>query len=348
MEMFGKNTMNNYTFKGEIKVKRQSLIFIILIALLLGPGSVFARVTISAEVKSMMASQLQAPTKVYTLDQNKQAEQWQRLDTWFEKRLDLNQAVVTENSKKTRTSLRQNMRKNRPILIDSKAKKLKTLDVKKEFNVFYIKKLNKRSFVKEISVPAKQVLPQTEIIAMGKKFIEGNGFCIQTDTDKMDSPLVVTRKRGTVQPGADGTRIEQIISQRVVFKRVFQGYEVVNSKQSVEIHPESGEILGYKNSNWTPVKAQTVKDATKVALRDVVKKVNARYSKVKRKVRATKSSYGMYQTNQMLIPVMLVYIQSEEDLSDRASVPEEEIMIVSLAKDIKLKKDNKVVRKPTQ
>jgi len=316
----------------------QIILAIVCVELLATVAS--AEVVINAEIQKVINQILQTPVKIYQVDTIRQKEGLTRLDDLFEKQLDMKQAMQRINKKTTRTSYRQSMTNNQPLFVDAKAKSRSGVKAKREFNVIYIKKPMRRTFKKELIVLAAKALPPEEAIILGSKFIRDNHLCQETKNDKLGQAVVVARKR---VPLDSKEAAKQIISQRMIFKRSFAGLNVINSKQTVEIHPETREVLGYKNIDWSPIQETTGKSMAMKSISDVLDNIRQEY-KDRRKTYTNKVEQAMYQTDKQLIPVLLVYFETSEDLSVKGT-PEEEVLIISLAKDLQLyKKEKKTVR----
>jgi hypothetical protein len=294
-----------------------------------------AQITIAPKIKSTISDILSKPMKLYELDLEENNRIFEHIDNWFEKHINLKEATPTQDKQGGRLSFKILGSKALPIL--PPGEKVKGVVPKRPFSVLYIKESQKRSFIKELRVPTKRRLPNKDVIEIGKSFIKSNKFCKLTNDDTFGAPLVISRKRHKLGPDAE-QEDELTLFQGVVFKREFFGIEVINSKQIVSIHPDSHEIISYKNVRWTPVNEASGKIMPYISQQEVIAKIESRFAKSKTKYKVKKIKAGMYQTDKIIFPVLVIYT---EPIENYEVIPIERVLVISLIKGLDLEEEKK-------
>jgi len=237
------------------------------------------------------------PGVTYRLDLAAGDAIFSRIDTWFEQDAGSGRAADPSNGWSVVTGLKI----NHPILASGEV--AEPVPVVRPFDVFYLQADRKRSFVKTLRVPALRALPDDEVAALARRFLEVNGFFRPTPDDRLTLSLVISRMRERMS-SEDGPAERQTLYRRVEFGREFRGLEVVNSKQVVDIHPDSLEVLGYRSIRWTPVVLDSAKSEKTISSQELVAKIEARFLATKAKVSGVRSA--LYETESLLVPVLVV------------------------------------------
>jgi len=317
-------------------MKKLIIIVSLIIMLVVSASRAQTQITIDPEIRSAITKILSKPMKVFKLDLTENERSFDLMDKWFEKHIDIKKAISRKSKKKDRVSFKLKVQKNIPV--SSTGKALKGVEVKRAFNILYIKEPQKRRFIKELRVPSRRSLPDEEVIKTGVNFIKNNKFCKITESDKIGTPLVISRKRHELRPETKQNN-KLTIYQRVELKREFFGFEVINSKQTVDIHPDTREIISYKNIRWTPVDEISGESMPYFLQEEVIKKI-----KPTDKYKAVKVKAGMFQTDKIIFPVLVVYT---ERLAEKPEgIPEERVLVINLVKDLDLEKEKKDERRP--
>lgn len=290
-----------------------------------------------------IADILGKPMKVFQLDPEENKRNLDLMDKWAEKYINLRKATSRKNKQGDRVTFRLQVRKNLPISPPGEA--VEGIDTKSPFYVSYTKEPQKRSFVKEPLVTSRRSLSDKDVIDIGMSFIKENKFCKITDNDKLGTPLVLSRKRYELK--SDMKQGDALtISQRVEFKREFFDFEVINSKQIVDIHPDTREIMSYKNIMWTAVDETSGRSMPYISQQEVVAQIDSVFAKSKAKYKVIGIKSGMYQTDKIIFPVLVVY--TEYQLEEEEGIPEERVLVINLVKGLDLGKEKKEVRRPTK
>lgn len=292
-----------------------------------------AKITIEPKIKNTIADILSKPIKVYELDLEENDRIFDHIDKWFEKHFNLKEATRMQNKQGDRISFKLPGSKAPPI--SPPGIRINGEAFKRPSGVFYIKESQKRRFIKELRVPTRRRLSNTDVITIGKSFIKSNKFCRLTDDDAFGDPLVISRKRHKLGPDG-GIEDQSILFQGVIFKREFFGVEVINSKQIVYIHPDSREIISYKNVRWTPANELSGKKMPYLSQEEVISILEKKFTKSETWYKVKIIKPGMYQTDKIITPILIIYI---EPAYNYEAIPIEQVLFISLIKGISLEEE---------
>jgi hypothetical protein len=302
-----------------------------------------AEVSIDPAIMDQISEILHKPLKTYHSDLVANKSYLERIDRWADHFIQIDKAKQRKSRTQDRVSYSLEMFKNFPIL--SSGDTVKGLVSNKSFNLFYIKEPRKRKFLKALEMPSSRVLSNQEVIDAGMEFIRRNQFYRETEYEKMVSPLVISQKIRTEGLNRESDDI-RTISQSVEFKREIFGYEVVNSKQVVDIHPETKEILAYRNILWTPVAVGSGTLTPYITYDEIVAQLDAMFNGSKKGLEICKVKAALFQGDDMLFPVLIIH--SRHRLEGSEGNPEDHVFILSLVKGLELNKNKDELIYPAQ
>lgn len=301
-----------------------------------------AHAQIGEQIDQQITRILSKPLKVYKLSSKNNEHIFKVIDTFFDKHLDFRDAkeFKSENGLVSTKSLQ--LSKNIVFLSDKVEKYNEQL--KEPVTIWYESSPQKRSFQKILRKPSRKSLSSEEVTQLAQKFINMNKFYKETSVDKISYSQVVARKLSRFNEKLK-EEDKLTILQRVFFKRNFNGYEVINSKQIVDIHPETQEILSYKSIEWTPVDEASGKSYSYLSKEEIIKHMDnvLGISQNRNVVEEVESVY--LQTNMMLIPVLAVSSKPiGASLENRPS--EKRTLLVFLVKDLPKPEKETKLRSP--
>lgn len=324
-------------------MKRHQKIAVLTIVLLSAASLAHAKVTIDPEIRSQLADILAKPVKVFQLDLKENERNFIRTDKWFEQHFNFNKASRDQSAEGDSVSFKLQLSKNIPV--PPTREKVTGVTATEPFNVWYTKEPQRRSFMKELRVPSKRSLPDKEVIEIAEGFIKLNKFCKITDNDKPADPLVISRKVQELRP--DAKDIDKfIILQRAEFKRKFYGLEVINSKQIVDIHPDSREILSYKNIRWTPADETSGKSMPYVSQQELIARIDSTFARSEVEYKVAEVKAALFQTDKIIFPVLVVY--TEPHIKQSEATPIERVLVISLVEGLPQEKEKRALKRPTQ
>lgn len=272
---------------------------------------------------------LNNPIKTYKLDKNRTLEHLNIIDQWFLRETGLAKVNPVKKKNQNRWEYKRLVKKNSPMLL--KISKKQGLKTDKPFTIKYEKEGLERSFRKDIRIPTKKQLPKARVIEIGKTLVLSNKFIKESKHDKMALPLVASWRSHPLKENIS-EKEKYTILQRVIFKRYFNGKEVINSKIMVDIHPDSEEILSYKHFDWSSIKEESGKIRDYISMDTVMKKIGSAMKGQKGSYGIQKVQQKMFQSSGHLIPVLVLKISiGSEDLNKDSRAT---YLVINLLKDI--------------
>lgn len=294
---------------------------------------------IGQEFEQQIDKILSKTQKTYLLNSTDNEKVFKIIDNFFNQHLEFNKAK--EIKSKTRKASAKSRQLSKNIVILSEGIKKENAQLKEPITIWYESDHQKRSFKKDFRKPSQKSLPSEKVTELAQKFITSNKFYKTTSLDKISPHQVAARK--LIKSNEKNEVDEKLtILQRAVFKRKFNGIEVINSKQVVDIHPETREILSYKSIKWTPVDETSGRSYSYLSKEEIVTHIDSvlHVSKNRNKIENIKLAY--LQTDKMLVPVLAVR-SKPIDISTENRPSEKRTLLVFLAKDLpKPEKDTKL------
>jgi CBS domain-containing protein len=305
-----------------------ALILLVAIPVLAGAAETGRRdARISDQLDRQILAILQDSYKVYRNDPVKEKATNERIDEYFGRYLDVKKAKPAPKKMSTSLTYRLSSAETRPIRWEGK-------DVERDRShppgfVWYTKQPYKRSFLKEVSLPTKKTVGDGRAIAITQKFITDNRFTTVTTNDTLKPAGVLMRKKQEYRPdGKTGQAV--ILSQRVTFFRQIDGLPVLNAKQTVDLHGDSGEIVGYKKIRWAEIaEGESMPNRPKS---EIVSEIQELLTKKGADYTIRKVVPALYQASDRIVPVLAV--QTARNVENGRFEPIQETFLLSLVQGI--------------
>ena len=197
----------------------------------------------------------------------------------------------------------------------------------------YVKKPQGRAFVKALRRPRPKGMDKELVAGVARQFIGQNGFVWETNRDKMGNHLVVNWVSRTEKaPGKKSSKL--VVLQRVLLKRTLDGLEVLNSRQIVDFHPRTGEILAFKHLNWVPADEANSKAVQTLRGNEVLAAIQQALKPTKTPYRVTAVKAGLYQGEDSISPVLAVRV--ERAVENQPEAPLRKVLLVPLINNANL------------
>jgi hypothetical protein len=299
-------------------------------------GEVIIEETVEAEISRILAEPV---TGVFELDLEEGERVFSVIDGYFGEHFDFEAAIRETSEVEDFTFYKLEMARNVPIIPTERDIPLppgKAVETKEPFNAFYFQEPQGRCFVKELSVPTENSIREEEAIEIGRAFIEDNGLCVITEVDTPSASFAISIIREELGYDIPEPRVETLY-EAVIFKRKFMDIEVANSKQVIGIHPDSGEVLTYINTSWTPVDEESRKTPPYKSKDKVLADIKSLLGGSEVNYTVTRVESAMFQNDALMFPVLTVYTEREAD--DTRAVPTGLTLMIPLVEGLELEPD---------
>ena len=316
-------------------IQKQAIVTVLIAAVIL----TVANAQIGQEFEQQIEKIVAEPLRVYQLSPTENARVFKTIDTFFHQNLGLNKAKQIKG-RNPQTSTRTRRLPTNLLLLTEGIKKVDTR-TKESVSIWYETGPQERRFRKDLSKPVLASVPSNEITQQAQRFITQNNFCRTTARDKIADSQVIARKlkRFSEKAGADEALT---VLQRAIFKRQFNGLHVFNSKQVVDIHPQTREIVAYKSLKWTPVDETSGKLYSYLSKEKIIAHIDEVLGVSQKRNKMERLGSAYLQTDKLLIPVLVVEAKPV-DVAAQHGPSEKRTLLVSLAQDLpKPEKDTKL------
>jgi hypothetical protein len=288
-----------------------------------------AEIVISPEMVAQIEALTNRPFHLYPVDQAKCEAVFAKVDDWAKSQIPLNSGTRVREKRSSRLTWVKETSQNTPIF--AAGSKGDGLVPPGPFRIKYVKKPQGRAFVKALRVLHSKGLDKKRVAQLARRFVKRHGFLLQTQVDKLGNHLVVNRVCRTEERRGKKSS-KQIVSQRAILKRSLDGLEVFNSRQVVDLHPQSGEILAYKQLHWAPADHAHRQALPPLSRDEVLAAIQQSLRPTNKPYQAIAVRTGMYQTAESLVPVLAVRVERAADQPEQP--PLQRVLLVPLVKNL--------------
>lgn len=271
-------------------------------------GRSHAEITISPAMEGLIEAAAKQPYPVYPVDRKNHDRLLGLIDQWVQVQIALDNNHLVKDASPDRTTWVKKTDRNIPLFVQHHEGD--KLTPQPAFRIKYVRKPAGRSLVKAIRMPTTHTRDEQEVVEIGRRLIEKHGFVAQSAADKIGDPLVVSRLLD-IQDPETGKITKLTLLQRVIFSRRLDGLTVVNSRQIVDVHPQSGEVLAYKHLDWAPPREADRKVMGPLPADDLLNALRKLFAKTPAQYAVTQVDVAMYQFNDLLFPVLAVTAERE-------------------------------------
>jgi len=278
-------------------------------------GSAFAQeLVVPPEMRQALERELSKPLRMYPLDPEEAGRIDEAFSAWVSRSIDLATAQKRESERfKDRVTYYQEVPENVPRFIREEFGQI-GLRNPRPVEIFHRRGPNWFSFRKILDIEAEGKIEREEAIQMVRDFLLRNNFVKITDSDTFGE-ILVPELRSDYHPDPDSPVKDVLILQSVKFRREFMGSPVANSRISVDLHPDTQEILGFKHYNWIPAKErngvtipqESVKSPSEVE--DNLREKIRAYCRESEQANLVSITPAWFQTNAELIPILVCEIE---------------------------------------
>jgi len=304
--------------KDEKMSGKKYQIIISLLLLLLSHGTVLvAELVIPPGASAILSRELARNMNTYPLNQNDAQEIGDRFAHWVSQSMDFDLATKRMSTQFAgRETFYEELAENIPIFMFGRGVKGLTSDM--SVPIIYRRSAGRYSFRKLLDVEAETTVADDVAMEMAITFLNELGIVTQTELDTFGE--ITYPKLIQLDPPDDdeGPDTESVILQQVRFKRLFGGRPVLNSRISVDFHPDTLEVLGFKHYNWSMVHERSASPVprgdvkTRSQVEETLRLAAAEYWTPEQVATLTQIIPGWYQTETGLIPTLAFEIKREE------------------------------------
>lgn len=297
--------------------KNYSIVICILCLLLSGRTVLVAELVIPPDKAVILDRELGRDINSYRLNLNHCQDIGDRFGQWVALSMDFDVATRRMSDQfKGRESFYEELAENIPIFMFGRG--AAGLENDTPVPIIYRRSAGRFSFRKLLDVETQHEVDNENALQMATAFIEDLGLVTETALDKIGE--ITYPKLIQLDPPDDdeGPDTESVILQQVRFKRMFAGRPVLNSRISVDFHPDTLEVLGFKHYNWSlvherspvPVPRGDVK--TRAQVEETLRQAVAEYWTSEQAATLTRVASAWFQTDTDLIPILAFEVARPE------------------------------------
>ncbi|HRY47978.1 MAG TPA: hypothetical protein P5186_08030 [Candidatus Paceibacterota bacterium] len=282
-------------------------------------NTIFAQqILVSREMENELHRELTKPISVFTLDQTASIRIDSALRAWVAARTDLATAPARNSQRfpgRMTYALRKRQAGQDPV---SGLSPLSLIEVPILQPIFFRTDLHFYTYRQFPTAPALSRLENSEAIQLATDLLVNRQLVELSQQDVLGESVVRSLNRNS-DTGADILGHQELLMQGVVFRRLFRGAPVLNSRMTVDLQPDTGEIMGLKHVKWTPAlpeaRVTTLGISSRTAnsvLSSLEEKAVQMFGRVRR-ITLSNLVRGWFQTDVELLPILLCQMTYQHD-----------------------------------
>lgn len=292
-------------------------IVICILCLLLIHGTVLmAELVIPPDKAAILNRELTKDLNTYPLNLNHAQQIGDTFEGWVSQSMDFGAATKRLSDQFAgRETFYQELDENMPVFMFGRG--AEGLENDMPVPVIYRRSAGRFSFRKMLDVKTRNIVANDTALNMATAFLNDLGLVTQTELDKFGE-ITFPKLIQAAAPEGDEPEEQFVILQQVRFKRAFMGMPVLNSRISVDFHPDTLEVLGFKHYNWSMVHERSASPVargdvkTRSQVEETLRLAVAEYWTPEQVATLTQIIPGWYQTETGLIPTLAFEIKREE------------------------------------
>ena len=274
-----------------------------------------AELVIPPDVSITLNRQLGRNYNKYQLDSSEAKRIGDTFQEWVLQSLDFDAATRRQSERfGGRETFYQDVAKNIPVFMYDKGHT--GLPNSKPVPIIYRKSANRFSFRKLLDAEAKGKVEEGTAVEMAGSFLSRSNFI---RTTLMDGYLETTfpELRQKSAPVGETPERDVLLWQQVRYRRKFLNAPVINSRVSIDFHPDTLEILGFKHYNWTPTNEQAPISIPRDEMKSQAEVEQGLREKIdefwnaSQRATLTSVAQAWFQTETDLIPIFICQLERE-------------------------------------
>jgi hypothetical protein len=274
-----------------------------------------AELVIPSDVSITLNRELGRTHYRYQLDSSEARRIGNAFEAWVLQSLDFDGATRRQSERfGGRETFYQELDKNIPVFMYGRG--LSGLPNTDPVPIIYRRSSNRFSFRKLLDVEAEGEVPESTAVEMAGSFLASNNFVKTTRSDMYDE-ITFGRLIQKHPPEGDLGEREVLILQQVRYRRKYLGAPVINSRISIDYHPDTLEVMGLKHYNWTPANEEAPVPIPRDEMKSRAEVEQGLRGKIEEfwtaSERATLTSVAQawFQTETKLIPILICQLERE-------------------------------------
>lgn len=297
--------------------KKTKAVICILCLLLSHCTALLAELIIPPDKSAIINRELTRDLNQYPLNLNHAQQIGDKFALWVSQSMDFGAATVRMSRQfDGRETFYEELAENIPIFMFGRG--TRGLESDMPVPIIHRRSEGRFSFRKLLDVETQTIIPDETALNMATAFLEDLGLVEQTVMDKFGEIIFPKLVQHNPAEDEEDPDVESVILQQVRFSRLFGGRPVLNSRISVDFHPDTLEVLGFKHYNWalvhersaSPVPRGDVK--TREQVEDTLRRTAAEYWTPEQEATLTQVIPGWFQTDTGLIPIIAFEISRPE------------------------------------
>ncbi len=297
--------------------KENRRIVICILGLLLLHGTVVvAELVIPPDKAAILNRELTKDLNTYPLNLNHAQQIGDAFEGWVSQSMEFDVATRRSSDQFAgRETFYQELDENIPVFMFGRG--AEGLENDMPVPVVYRRSAGRFSFRKMLDVKTRNIVANDTALNMATAFLNDLALVTQTELDKFGE-ITFPKLIQAAAPEGDEPEEQFVILQQVRFKRAFMGMPVMNSRISVDFHPDTLEVLGFKHYNWSPVHERSASPVprgdvkTRSQVEQTLRQAVAEYWTPDQVATLTRIAPAWFQTDTGLIPILAFEISREE------------------------------------
>jgi hypothetical protein len=279
------------------------------------PGAARGEIVLSAETALQLQMLTSKAYSIYPVDQKRRDEVLQSIDAWVELIVPIDEVQPVEETETERTWVWVS---RSGVLIGTGGHVRHDAGLG-PVRIKYTQETGGRRLVIFLRSPTSDARNKDDVAKIASEFLRKRGFVVETARDRIDGPEVVDRKtRSWAQNGA--MENETTVLQRVIFGRRVDGLGVFNSRQIVDLHPSSPQILAFKSLAWAPLSEDEARTVRVREPEEILDALRTLFPSSSARSNVTKVESGWVQKPSILLPVVAVSLERRSEADDEPPV----------------------------
>jgi hypothetical protein len=283
---------------------------------LIAGGAFGVELVIPSDVSTTLNRELGRSYNKYTVDAAESLRVQNAFGDWVIQTMSFDMATRTESLRfGGTTAYYQELEENKALYVHDRPGQT-PLPATRPVPIVCKMAADRYTFRKLLDVEATQEVSEGYALEIAQSFLSNRGFVKQTSFDKYGD-ISFSQLREKRAPHDDTPEQDVLLFQQARFGRQFLNSAVMNSRISIDFHPDNLEILGFKHYNWTPVHEKSpiyippYNKKTRAQVEAVLEERIREFWSESQRATLTSAEQMWFQTPTELIPILVCTLERE-------------------------------------